>query len=275
MYCLDPISPLFNAIVEMLADSPHLPVSELHAGLRKKKLKVTLQHLYRVVNRMVEAQIVLKERGKLSLNRLWLAQVGIFAENAVKRLEGEGGRAWFPLKDGQHILLTADTLAGVQAVWYSTLAQLYDHLGKDVKVVYKYYAHAWWLTNESDAARKFFREIGKRGVVCYWLFGNDNYLNRTAVKEYKDIFHMRIAHRAVFPTEGYNLNVYGDYVLECIFPQTVSKHLKLLFSSIASDKDFDPALLKDIFDLKGKYVIKLWKNAKLAAQLREKVRQFF
>ena len=70
-------------------------------------------------------------------------------------------------------------------------------------------------------------------------------------------------------------NVYGDYVLECMFPPSISKHLALLFSKISSAKEYDAVLLEDIFTMKAKFSIKLWKNKTLARQLEQKIRQFF
>ena len=49
----------------------------------------------------------------------------------------------------------------------------------------------------------------------------------------------------------------------------------LLFSKISSAKEYDAVLLEDIFTMKAKFSIKLWKNKTLARQLEQKIRQFF
>lgn len=276
MFALDPLHPVFNATIEIVADAPGISVSDLHKRLRQLRHDVTLQHLYRILNRLIEAQILLKEKGKLSLNRLWLGQISMLATNAAQNLEkAEEGKPQLPTKDGESITLTAPTLTGMQALWYHTLAHLHGHIGAQVKEVDKYYTHAWWLVEESDELFLFLRRIAKRGITCHWLLGADTYLDRRAVQEYKDIFPIRVADKDLFPADGYNLNIYGDYVLECIFPPAISKHFQLLFSSVASKKDFDPALFRHVFELKERYTIKVWKNASLATQLRAKIRQFF
>ncbi len=275
MFTLDPISPLTNAILECVSLSPRIKVSDLHKTLRAQKIDITLQHLYRIINKMVSAQMMIKEHGNLSLNRLWIRNLGLFADSAIAALEKKDSPMTLPSKEGQHVTLTADSLSSMQAVWYDLLVHLREHLGKDQNRVYKYYSHAWWLLLDTKKTARFYKAIASRGITCYWLLGNDTFLDRLATKDFQSIVHISTARRAVFPTEGYNVNVYGDYVLECIFPSHIGKHLELLFTKITSTKDYDPVLLEDIFTMKAKFSIKLWKNKKLAVQLEQKIRQFF
>lgn len=277
MFCFDPANPLLNAIVEIVAESPSLPVGDLHVRLTKeKKHPVTIQHLYRIINRLIEAQILLKEKGKLSLNRIWLAQLSVFANAAALHLEKDQvSSERLPRKNGQCVVMHAESLHSLQAMWYHTLAQLYAHAEHKEQEVVKYYAHAWWLLDESDAMRKFFESVAKRGIQCFWLLGSDTYLDRMVVKRLKPIFPICIAPKEIFPKEGYCVNVYGDYILECIFPKAISAQFALLFKSIVSKYDDAIDALHELCTVKTRYHMKVWKNKELAESIRAKVHQFF
>lgn len=277
MFCFDPSNHLLNAILEIVADMPSLPVRELHARLCKEKnCPVTIQHLYRTLNRMIEAQMLLKDSGKVTLNRIWLGQLGLFASNAALHLEKDQlSTTRLPLREGECVVIRTDSLIGLQAMWYHTLAKLHAHLKQESNEITKYYSHAWWLLEETDAMKKFLQAVSEKGVTCQWLLGNDTVLDRSAVEQYKNIFEIRIAKKSPFPIEGYCLNVYGEYILECMFPRAVSTQFQLLFSTAQSENRDTLALLRDLSTLKARYSMKLWRNKELAEEMRSKVKRFF
>lgn len=277
MFCLDPTHPLYNGVVDIVSQRPGISVKELHEELEDKlKAKVTLQHLYRVVNRLTEEQVMLKKRGKLTLNLMWLGQVELFAKQAKQRLTQPGmQQTQLPLTPGTQVDMQCQTLSEVQATWYHMLVQIRTVTPPEDKEVFKYYSHAWWLNHEAEDHEDFYRRIAERGLVCYWLYGNDTYLDRRAARMHKDLFKSKIADRPPFPAEGYCINVHGEYVLECLFPQKISKHFESIFSSVESEKDFDSDVIRDVFTLKAPYVIKLRRDTSRARELADKIRRFF
>ncbi len=277
MFCFDPSNPLLNAILEILAESPSLPVRELHVRIQKDKhYPVTIQHLYRIINRLIEAQIVLKEKGNLTLNRIWLGQLNHFATAAAGQLEKDQVSSLsLPLRSGQHVIIRTDSLLGLQAMWYHTLAQLYTHLKKQPTEIVKYYSHAWWLLGSDDSTEKFLKKIKEIGISCYWLLGNTTKLDSEALRHYEKHFTIRIAPKAPFPSEGYCVNVFGEYILECIFPKTIALQFQLLFSDKNAKREDSLAVLKDLSGIKARYSMKFWRNAELAEEIRAKVKLHF
>ena len=277
MFCFDPSNPLLNAVLEVVAELPSLPVSELHARIvRDKHHPVTLQHVYRIVNRLIDAQMLLKEKGNLTLNRIWLGQLGHFASTAASHLEKDQVSSLsLPLRSGQHVIIRTDSLSGLQAMWYHALAQLYTHLKKQPTEIVKYYSHAWWLLGNDESTEKFLKTVKEIGISCYWLLGNETDLDKQAVKRYEKLFPIRIARKAPFPSEGYCINVFGEYILECIFPKTIATQFQLLFSGTKTKHEDAIALLRELSAMKGRYAMKFWRNAELAEEIRSKVKRFF
>ncbi len=277
MFVLDPLHPLFTAVLDIVASNPGIAMGELHAKLlkrREKDVRVTLQHAYRVVTRLIDEQILLKTKGKLSVNLMWLSYVEFFAEKAKKTIGASAHKAnVLPLEPNKRATFHASTLLDVQTIWNHLLVQL-NRMTQE-KFLFKYYSHAWWQVGRNALDAEFYRRIRDKGVHCYWLYGGDTFLDHSAANENQDLFETRIVQDAPFPNDGYNVNVYGEYIMECIFPDKIARQLGFLFESVGSKEKFDEDLLADIFAEKAEYKVTLWRHKKQAATVRAQIAKYF
>ncbi len=271
MLPLDPADPLFNAVIEVISRSPGITVADLQKKLAQRKIKVTLQHVYRVVAKLEESQVIIKRKRALSLNLLWLSYIELFAQGARERLLTSRDLSVIDeLTVGDRASLPAQSLHEVQTLWYHLLIHVNKLIPESgVHELHKYYSHAYWLLRP-DADIDFYRRIAKL-VRCYWLIGNETFMDLEAQKQYKEVFAIATAARPSFPQEGYLLNVFGDYVIECVLPQGISEHFALLFSGVKSDTDWKPELLESLFHLTGSFTVTVWRNPDRARELRDKI----
>jgi hypothetical protein len=271
MFTIDPIHPIYSAVVEMVAVYPQITIGELHDHLKKKmKLQISLAHLYRVVTRMIDGQILIKNHGKLSLNLMWVSYVEFIAGRAKRILQHAED---FSLRPGERKTYEAHSLLDVEAVWNHVLVSLYRSLKE--KTIHKYYSHAWWQLGRNAEEISFYKRLKEGGIECHWVFGSDSFLDQVGAKRVNEVFTGVAAKDAPFPIEGYNLNVYGEYVIECILPDKICRHFDLFFGNVKSMKEFDHELFLDIFGMRGKYKVTVWRNAKQADLLRKKLLTYF
>lgn len=272
MFRIDPSDELTSAILQVVAQRPGVSVADLHTALKKKK-SVTLQHLYRKLNQLIEEEILIKRKGLLTTNLLWLSYLQFFASEAKEALAKEKTLNVFPLKKGQRVSFTANSMNEVQTLWHHLLVQLHRQFPQ--KKLHKYYSHAWWVWNKRTLDVAFYKKILTAGVRCLWLYGNNTALDRGAVTMYPDLLDSRIALDVPFPAEGYNLNVYGDYVFECTFPEHIARHLDLVFHSVQSQESKDLAIIDDVFGMKADFTITVWNNPTLALKFQKDIERYF
>jgi hypothetical protein len=196
-----------------------------------------------------------------------------FASEAKNVLLKNTALSVFPLKKGKRMSFTVDTMSGVQTLWHHLLIQL--HRMAPQEKLYKYYSHAWWVWNKHTLDIAFYKKIYSRGVRCLWLYGGNTYLDRAAVTMYPDLLDSRISLDAPFPANGYNLNVYGDYVFECVFPPHIARHLELVFTSVTSQSKENLAIIDDIFAMQADFTITVWNNPPLAAKFQKQIERYF
>ncbi len=271
MFLLDPVHPIYSTIVEVVSINPRVSIADLHSILKKKmRMSVSLAHLYRIVTRMIDTQILIKVHGEIMLNLMWVSYVGFIMQRAGKIASHSGG---IVLKEGEKRVFEAHSLFEVEAIWNHILVSLYGMLRQ--KKLHKYYSHAWWQfgTNAEDAA--FYRTLKEKGIECRWIFGSNTFLDREAAKSLNATFEAVVVKHPPFPEDGYSLNVYGDYIVESLLPESIAKHFSLFFSGVKSMKDFDQALFTDLFLMRGKYKVTVWRNPKQAQLLRQTLDQCF
>ncbi len=271
MFLLDPVHPIYSTIVEVVSINPGVSIADLHSILRKKmRMSVSLAHLYRIVMRMIDTQILIKVHGKIMLNLMWVSYVGFVMQRAGKIASHAEG---IVLKEGEKRVFDAHSLFEVEAIWNHILVSLYGMLRQ--KKLHKYYSHAWWQFGANAEDAVFYRSLKEKGIECRWIFGSNTFLDSLASKILNETFEAVVLKEPPFPKEGYSLNVYGDYIIESLLPDSIAKHFSLFFSSVKVIKDFDQALFTDLFLMRGKYKVTVWRSPKQAELLREKLNRYF
>jgi hypothetical protein len=271
MFTIDPIHPVYSAVVEMVAVYPNITVSELHAHLASKlKIQISQAQLYRVVTRMVDSQILIKVHGKLVLNLMWISYVEYIAGRAKRIAQHVDD---FTLGMGEKRIYEARSLFDVESIWNHVLVSLYRKIQE--KQLHKYYSHAWWQLGRNAEEISFYKQLKDRGIDCHWLFGSDSFLDRIGAERIREVFPATTTTSPPFPHDNYNLNVYGEYIIECILPEKISKHFAFFFEKVETLKEFDHDMFMDIFGMRGKYKVTVWRNKKQADALRAKLATYF
>ncbi len=271
MAVLDPLHPLQSSIVELLAEQPGVDVSTLHGLLAERHVDASIQNLYRTVAQLVEAQVLLREKGKLSLNLVWASHLVRFSDTVRRRYLDEGdGVVELPRKDGEKRDFTAESLAALDPVWNHVIAKIIEQAPE--QEWYEYDSHPLHLLGMTETETRLYAGMGPRG---HRLYGNDTFLDRHATRMAGAVGECVIAERTPFPKEGYILWVCGDYVVDCVLPEELSRHFAFFFRTVESASQFDPALFADVFRMKARCRLAVWKSAKEAELLRLKMRPFF
>ncbi len=271
MFTIDPIHPIYSAVVEAVAVYPHITINELHEHLREhKKIDLSLSHLYRVVTRMVDMQVLIRVRGKLSVNLMWISYLEFIAERAKRVLQHDTD---FPLKPGEKRVFPAHSFLDVEAIWNHALVSLYRVTQE--KELYKYYSHAWWQLGRNAEEMTFYKKLQQSGIDCHWVFGSKTFLDEAGAARVREVFPALTVESAPFPHSGYCLNVYGEYIIECVLPEKISRHFDFFFERVKSMEAFDHDLFLDMFTMRGKYKVTVWRNAKQAEILRNKIKGLF
>jgi len=268
MPVLDPIHPVQSAILETLAAKQALTINDLHAEVSAGGVPLSKPNLYRAVSQLIDAQVLVRNAGTISLNLLWIAQVhGFWDTICATYLSESPGEFSFILKEGERREFYSDSLLNLDPIWSHVLANMTKTKQKHPTFIYN--SHPWYSLGMRETETRVYKGLTASGHVCALCYGNDTFLDRYGDKLIRvKNFHTHILPELSFPKEGYALWVSDDHVLECVFPPVISRHFAFFFNTVHAIEQFDPELFTDIFRMKSKCKVAVRRNAKEAEKLR-------
>ncbi len=71
---LDPLHPLFSAIIDIVAHRTGVTMKELSKDLRARRMPVSVPTLYRTVGQMISAGVLIRDEGSLAFAPTWLSE---------------------------------------------------------------------------------------------------------------------------------------------------------------------------------------------------------
>ncbi len=267
MSVLDPLHPIHGGILECLAKWPNLDMEELHKELGKIRVSVSLPNLYRTVSQMIDVQMLVRSKGKVSLHGAWIAHLQSFADTVSASQHDAEKEASFALAEGERREYVAQSLAQLDPVWFHVLIQCAE-TEKDHDW-YAYNSHPWHVIGMNETELNGYRAIAAKGISCRMVYGNDDFLTRYALKLIKvPRFRASVQPKAALPKDGYAVWVCGEYVVECLFPESLTKRFRYFFNVATSLEEFEPELFADVFKMKARVKLTLRRNKKDADGIR-------
>lgn len=245
----------------------------LYNHVKKETVRrVSLPNLYRTVGQMIHAQILVKNAGKLSLSKAWTPHLLAIADR-IREHEAKDGVQDFLLEEGERKEFTADSLGGLDPLWFHILASFAGQRAE--KDWYAYNSHPWHVLGMTDTEIRGYKGLIQKGITCHMLYGNNTFLDNYAL-QYLNFqgFLARINLNTPFPKEGYALWICGDYVIESVFPEIVSARFRYMFSNVNTIKQFDLDIFADIFTMKARCKLTVRKQKDEAEKLRTMVKKY-
>ncbi|MBI5793994.1 hypothetical protein HZA87_02820 [Candidatus Uhrbacteria bacterium] len=263
MATFNPLHPLQSTILEVLTEQQGISVADLHAKLKKDYgLKLSVQNLYKTIGKMLDAQMLIKTQGKLLLNLVWLSHLTHFVEAAKRTyLTAEEATINLPLKDDERREFYAESLIGLDPIWNHLLIKLKDFT--EDRTWYVYDSHPWYVLGMRETETRLYKSLVSEGINVQMLYGNDTFLDKYGNKRVSvKGFRSAITTDSPFLKEGYALWVCGEHIVECIFPDVISRNFQFFFQTVQSVEEFEPELFSDIFKMRSKCKITIRRSAK-------------
>jgi len=278
MVSIDPLHPAQSAILEVLGNIPALTIEELQKKITKNhSIEMSMPTLYRIVAQLIDEQVLVREKGKLSLNLVWVNHVLRLATQIETTYVTRAHPVFeLPKNEGEKKEFTADSLNGLDPVWNHILLQLVKE--REGNTWYEYASHPWFTLAMPGTEADVYKTILAQKTSVHLVHGNDTFLDRHAIKLLKKTLpsiRQTTAKNLPFPKEGYLVIVYGSYVIECFVADVVSKHFALFFNSVQSIEQFDPQMFSDVFRMKTQARIQIRKSTADSAALRNTLEKLF
>ena len=250
MATFNPLHPLESSIIELIASPKGITIRDVHEKINSEGVSVSLNGIYKPINRMLDCQMLVKAEGELFINSVWLQHISQFNLTAGQNhLPTRSDDISLPLKEGQRHDFHADSLQSLDSIWNHLVTKLTPILKDDSWYVYN--SHPWHSLGMRDTEQRLYESIISHGKEVFMVFGNETFLDTYGQKLVTaNGYHTTIVSDSPFLQDGYALWVCDDHIVECIFPEIISRNFLFFFQSVQNISNFNQTLFSDVFKMK-------------------------
>ncbi len=264
---------LYDIIISIFMEQQKLSTQELHTHINKK-ITISLPNLYKIIGKLLDEQILIKEAGKLSLHS---RRIGEFCEIAdkLKKTYFETSLRPIDLKEWEMINFQANSIKDMDGIRWDVLLNIH-RLYKESEPMYIYHAHPYYALGMHNTEMAFFTTTQKNTTV-YLLFSDTWFLDTYWAELYTKagMKHVAISKKHPFLQDGYCFNIIWEYIFEFIYPKNISEYFKVFFSSTHESRQFNKELFGKIFEMKGSCKVTVRRNKKDAEMFKKEIKKHF
>jgi len=265
--------PLYDTIFTILSQEKGHSIQSLQKAVNKEE-KISLPNFYKIIDQLLEKQILTKEKGEIRLHSAWIISFLELAENIKQHYLNDNTIA-IDLKEGEQKIFYASWLIDLDNIRANILSNLGNIHGKN-ESSYIYNSHPSHILGMQETESVNFKNLWKQTQKIYFLIGNESPLDLYGA----DLLRMQwpevlCNNKTKFLKEGYFVNIIGDYILEVMTPQILTQYFKTFFDNTKKIKDFTPELFQQIFKMKANCKLTFRRNKKDAEMFKKEIKKYF
>ncbi len=262
------------AVIGVVAKERDLSVQVLHKRLLDKWLSVSLPNFYKVIAHMVDDQILIRPRGRVQLHALFMRYIFWLNEDSQKVYRAEETNSLQKLEIWQQECWEEANLYDLNVIRADLLGQL-SKMHAD-SITHHYCSHPYYLLCTPQKEQFTLEEFSKNHDKSYFLIGNNTLLDRYGSQLLSsDLYKTACVTDAPFPEEGYIVDIIGDYIIECMFPKTISDHFAIFFQTISGIEWYNKELFTQVLKMKALCSVKVIHSPEHAKKMRAKIEKAF
>lgn len=261
------------AVIGVVSKQKDLSVQWLYEQVCNAGISVSLPNFYKIIAHMVDDQILIRPKGRVQLHALFMRYLFGLTEASTKAYFDQENSSIHHIAVGQQESWEENTLYDLNVIRMDLLWQLVKM--HEWETSYHYCSHPYHLLATPLKEKTNLEELTTSEDKSYILIGNNTFLDRYAAQQLADDkFLIKCADKETpFPTEGYCVDIIGDYIVECMLPQNMSEHFVPFFQTIVWIEWYKPELLCQVLKMKSPCTIKLIHSPEHAQKMKMKIKK--
>ncbi len=173
------------------------------------------------------------------------------------------------LENGDSISYTFSNPFHMDRLWGDLTVLLSRQHDKAQPVIF-YNPHNWFFVVRSKTEHGVFSDIEQNGGTVLLTCGSDTKLDKNILeKEFKDYQHKYTIRTDLDFENNYNLNIYGDFVIEVLFDKETADKIDDFYKKYDEITKENTLELKEIVSQNGENKLTIYKDEKKAKSLRD------
>ncbi len=233
------------------------------AHLNTQNIKVTIQGVYKALNKLIEEGVLIKNKKKYVVSREW-------AESLIEKLGGTNKD--LEMSEGEIATHQFTSLNQLDAYWKHRISTIL--LAFSNYPMFSYETHSIWvyLSDRKESEEKFFKSFEKNNRFAFFRVGGTTFGDKQYRQKYSgEYLKIDISDKRIL---GNHISIVGDYIVTTKLEKGIEKQIDDIFSEKDNEKDIHEGLEK-ILSKKQKVKLSIERNKEKAKKFRKKISENF
>lgn len=263
-----------SIILTTLIEHKWVTTQDLFGLCSKKWAKVSLPNFYKIISKMIDEEYIVKKDNQLQLHGMRVQHTLMMAENLKTYYIWNDELHIDKLKKWETKIFEAPSLYELDIIRTDALGKLYARYAWEE--AYYYNSHSYHMLSMPEKEKTNLQELWKHIKKTYFLFGNTTFLDKYwAELLAMPWYDIHCIDNPPFPEEWYCINIFGDFVVEAVFPEEVTQYYKVFFETVQDLSTFNPSLFSQILKMKCASTLKIIHSPELASKMKKKIKKYF
>ncbi len=277
-----------SVILHILSTKVRLTSKELFEFFTKQYSKsMTLQGFYKVVKKMLDDRILVKEGLLVSLDSFWVNRVIEFSKRIENLyLQTNSNSPNILLEEGENKVFEFENIMAMDNLWCHGLNIVRNYYTnnkhKDINAYSRNYYSVFQIarTESENVTTKSFEDSK---MNWYMASGSNTFLNKIVPKLMEEEnYHQFIYNFDNYQKEhnnviqkNYWVTVIGDFIFEARLPKYIFELIEKIYEETQSISEFNSNRLNGLFLESGKSILEISRNKKKAELIREEIKKLY
>lgn len=281
-------NPPESLILDILSKKVKLTSKETFEYFSNKyHKKMTIQGFYKVIRKLLDNRILLKDGAHISLDSFWINRVIEFSKNIeATYIQTKVSFANVLLEEGESRRFEFENIIMMDNFWAHSLnlvRHYYENNDYRDKNIYSrnYFSVFHIARTESENINTQY--FGMSSMNWYMASGSNTFLNKLPMK----LITEKSYRQFIFDFDEYNKNiktvvgknywvtVIGDFIFEAKFPNYIFELIEEIYNNTQSIADFNADKIKKLFYEPGKAILTISRDEKQAEELRQDIKGLY
>ncbi len=232
---------------------------------------VSFQSVRKAVLQLVDEGVLVKDGKKFSFSKDWIISFIKFG-NILQKHYFSANKSRSKIEIGSDVTeYNLDSLLDLDFIWNGLIKKALEEEVAPKIITFKA-THFWFLISTLAQETELIKSLLKKGVKLYYICYGKTALDEWTVNMYRQIgIHCIRKDRPKSFPEGLNIGTYGDYLIQSLHPDKITKRISRFFKSCKSPQDASLTEITSIVTQKADFKLQSIHNPLVAKGVREEI----